>query len=74
MLECKIPCHLIKYAKKVIIFMTDYTWQRLCGGHTIITIDYVCEKNLDYTISFVWERYGKMVTSKELFQWFVLIR
>ena len=23
LLECKIPCHLIKYAKKVIIFMTD---------------------------------------------------
>ena len=44
-----------------------YTWQRLCGGRTVITIDYVCEKILDYTISFVWERYGKMVTSKELF-------
>ena len=22
-----------------------YTWQRLCGGCTVITIDYVCEKN-----------------------------
>ena len=22
-LECKIPCHLIKYAKEVIIFMTN---------------------------------------------------
>ena len=67
LLECEFPWHLIKYAKKVIIFMTDYTWQRLCGGRTIITIDYACEKILDYTISFVWERYKKMVTSKKLF-------
>ena len=59
--------------EKVIIFMTGlHVLYILHGkdyveGAIVITIDYGCEKILDYTISFVWERYGRWSPQKSYF-------